>query len=475
MPLKARVFAAFALIAILSAGADGAGDLRLIDAVKSRNAAEVARLLKQGVDVNATYGDGATALHWAAYWDDAPTGDLLIRAGARVDAADDHGITPLWLACANGASRQTVERLLKAGANPNSAHVSGETALMGAARTGNLPAVALLLASRANVRARERARAQDALMWAAAQGHTEIVRALIAAGADIAARSSARRQLVNTTGNADYIGVMDVEQGGFTPLLFAARSGHLAAARVLVSAGANVNDTAADGSSALVIAAHSGHTELALFLLEQDADPNAAGSGYAALHIAVRRGDLDVVKALIARGADPNARLIKATPARRLSDDVSLPRGLVGTTPLWLAASYGELDILRLVGEKVNPSLTANDGSTALMAAIARSPNTSMAAAGRSQNVALEAVRYLVERGVDLNAADEEGNTALHRAALNGLDAVVQLLVEKGARLDPKNKLGQTPLMLTRARRGPQGVVDRSTTAELLRQLGAKQ
>src|SRR5262245_34388133 len=195
---------------LLIANLDGAGDLRLIEAVKTRNAAEIQRLLKQAIDVNATYGDGSTALHWAAYWDDDQTADLLIRAGAKVNAADDHGVTPLWLACANGANAAIVERLLKAGANPNAAHVTGETALMSAARTGNRAAVERLLAAQASVRGSEKTRGQDALMWAAAQGHQDIVRALITAGADVNARSGTRRQLVNTTGNADYIGVMEV-------------------------------------------------------------------------------------------------------------------------------------------------------------------------------------------------------------------------------------------------------------------------
>jgi ankyrin repeat protein len=477
MPVKRRLEwgAVVAGCLALTAQLAGAGDLRLIEAVKNRNTDEIRRLIKEAVDVNAAYGDGATALHWAAYWDDDQTAALLIAAGAKVDAADDHGVTPLWLACANGASAPVVERLLKAGANADAAHATGETALMSAARTGNRAAVQRLLAAHARVNAREKVRGQSALMWAAAQGHRDIVRDLIGAGAEIAARSDARRQVVNTTGNADYLGVMEVEQGGFTSLLFAARAGHLPVVEELVSAGADPNDRAADATSALVVAAHSGHGEVASFLLDKGADPNAKGSGYAALHIAIRRGDIDLVKALMAHGADPDARLIQATPARRLSDDVSLPRPLVGTTPLWLAASYGELEILRSVGQTANPSLTANDGSTALMASLGRSPNTSLAAGGRNQNFALEAARYLIERGVDVNAADEEGNTALHRAASNGLDPIVQLLVEKGARLEAKNKLGQTPLMLTRPRRGPQGAVERKTTADLLRQLGAKQ
>src|ERR1700741_359299 len=94
---SSRRLALFACLFVTNLAA--VGDLRLIEAVKSRNTAEIQRLLKQGIDVNATYGDGSTALHWAAYWDDDATAERLLRAGAKVDAADDHGVTALWLAC----------------------------------------------------------------------------------------------------------------------------------------------------------------------------------------------------------------------------------------------------------------------------------------------------------------------------------------------------------------------------------------
>lgn len=440
-------------------------DLRLIDAVKKRNIEAVRSLLEQSIDVNASQGDGATALHWAAYWDDPDSTELLIRAGARVNAADDHGITPLWLACSNGAGAKVIEQLLNAGADANVSHSSGETALMSAAGTGNLAAVTRLLSAHANVNAKEHARDQTALMWAAAQGHADVTQALIAGGADVRARSRARRLLVNSTGNADYMGVMDVEQGGFTPLLFTARGGHVAAAKILLAAGADVNDTAADGTSALVVATHSGHSALALLLLEHGADPNAIGAGYTALHIAVRRGDAAVVKALLAQRADPNVRLIKPTPARRLSDDVALARPLVGTTPLWLAANYGETEIVRILAAAgADPRLTANDGSTPLIASI-----------GRNEASALEVVQHLIAQGADVKVADESGNTALHKAAANGFNRVVQLLADNGAALDARNALGQTPLAMTRPRRSAQGVVERTATADLLRKLGAKE
>ncbi len=454
----------FAAVLVFSDGAAAGPDLRLIDAAKRRDTPAIRTLIAGGADTNVRFGDGSTALHWAAYWDELEMVELLLAAGAQVDASDDHGVTPLWLACANGARPSMVDRLLRAGADANAGHSSGESALMSAARTGNNAAVDLLLSAGANVGASERARGQTALMWAAAQGHTGIVQRLIDARADVHARSKPRDQLVNSTGNADYTGVMDLQAGGFTALLFAARGGHVDVARRLLAAGARVDDAAADGTSALVVAAHSGHAAMALHLLEAGADPNAMGSGYAALHIAVRRGDLELVRALLARGSDAGARLVKPTPARRLSDDVGLARPLVGTTPLWLAASFGHAEIVRLLAAAgADVTAAANDGTTPLMAAIGRNPAAALAAA-----------THLVQAGADVNAADENGNTALHRAASSGFDAVVRLLAEKGAGLEARNRQGATPLMLTRARTTPQGAVEQKTTAALLRELGAR-
>ena len=145
-----------------------AGDLRLIEAVKSRDADAMRALLAQHVDVNATQGDGATALHWAVHFDDLSMSDSLIRAGARVGAADDTGVTPIYLACTN-RSPAMVEKLLAAGANPNATLMNGETALMTCARTGEVGAVKALLARGADVNAKEPSHDQTALMWAAAQ------------------------------------------------------------------------------------------------------------------------------------------------------------------------------------------------------------------------------------------------------------------------------------------------------------------
>src|SRR5439155_17012621 len=145
--------------------------------------------------------------------------------------------------------------------------------------------------------------------------------------------------------------VVAIEEGGFTPLLIAARSDDAASAALLVAAGANVNEAAPSGTTPLVVAAHSGHGAVAGLLLEKGADPRAAGAGYTALHAAVLRGDVPLVKALLAHGADPNAGLTRGTPVRRYSADFAFSADLIGATPFWLAARYGDVEIMRAVAD----------------------------------------------------------------------------------------------------------------------------
>lgn len=461
-----------------AANLGAAGDTRLVEAAKKADKAAVRTLLKQGADVNAPYADGATALHWAAHWNDLEMADLLIRAGARVNAANDLGATPLWVASING-SAEMIERMVKAGANPNTTLPSGETPLMTAARTGNVGAVKWLLANGAHVNAQEYSRGQTALMWAVAEKRPDVVKLLVDMGADTHIRSHVRTQIVNTTGNADASGVIEIEQGGYTALMFAAQMDELESARLLLAAGADANETAPVGTSALVIAAHSDSSAVATLLLDKGADPNAGGAGYTALHAAVLRGNLDLVKALLAHGANPNTPVEKATQARRVSVDFALSKAVVGTTPFWMAAKFIEPGIMRvLAANGANPSF-AKDGTTPLMIALQRGFDRGrygiVEEPSELERRTLEAVTVAADLGADVNAVDDAGNTALHGAASQGFNASVQFLVERGANLEAKNKKGQTPLALTTAS-GPRGAgPDRKSTSDLLRKLGAKE
>jgi uncharacterized protein len=484
--MLSRAIISTSLAAAFTVGLAAAGDVRLIDAVRARNVERVRALLAERVNVNATQGDGATALHWAVHLDDASLVDTLIRAGARADVADDTGATPLYLACTN-RNADAVSRLLTAGANPNAALLSGETVLMTCARAGNAMAVRALLSRGAVVNGSESTHDQTALMWAAAQSHPQVVQALLERGADVAARSRqythtvtsevtqrAGRETLNYT----------VPRGGMTALLFAARSGDADSVRLLVAAGADVNDALPDGSSALIVAAHSGHRQAAIALLVTGADPNADRVGYTALHAAVLRSDVELVKALLARGGNPNAPITKGTPVRRNSQDFELPKTLIGATPYALAAKFLEPAIMQaLAAGGADTRRPMHDGATPLMAAagmgiVAPAQDEKRGTDRRGlaiidggvvepETQVLDTVITALTLGSDLEAVNPSGETALHIASAQGYETVVRALAERGANLNARNVRGQTPLGALVARKA------RPAMIELLRKLGA--
>jgi ankyrin repeat protein len=450
-----------ALVSTLAStlGAAAPIDLRLIQAVKNRDAESVRALLKQRIDVNTAQGDGATALHWAAHRDDLAIADLLIRSGARANVANDLGTTPLHLACTN-RSAPMVERLLAAGASANARLLNGETVVMTCARAGDAAAVKALLGHGGDVNAKEHEHGQTALMWAVAGRHPDVVQLLIRARADIRARSLIYAQTVvgeqtQRAGREELN--YTVLRGGETPLLFSARVGDAESARLLLEAGADPNDSQPDGLGALVLAAHSGNGRVAALLLEHGADPNALGSGYSALHAAILRSDLKLVKALLARGANPNLRMTKGTPMRRDTTDWNLPKTLIGSTPYLLAAKFLEADILPLlVAAGADPSLAMPDGADALMLATGMGSSKTASRRGietidfgkvEPESRVRETVAAVVGLGAPVNATSQTGDTAVHVAAALGYDTVVQFLVEHGASVNAKNKRGITPLL----------------------------
>jgi len=421
----------------------------LTEAAKNGDRESIRTLLKQGLKVDAAEGDGTTALLWASYRDDLETADLLIRAGASINAANDLGATPLWAASQNGGAA-LVRRLLKAGANPNLALLSGETPLMVASRAGSVDVVSQLLAAGARTDAHG-TRGQTALMWAAAQKHPDVVKVLLAGGADVKARSATYTEVmaVSPHGLLEYN--RSIPHGNDTALLFAARIGDLESVKLLVAAGGDVNDADAWGVTATVVAAHSGFRDVVDFLLEKGADPNLASPGFTALHEAIMRRDEKIAASLLAHGADPNAPLRTWTPTRRASNDFNFSPALVGATPFWLAARVTAPAIMRLLIERGADPLFVHHAeyvngesydrrkevTTALMAAVGMGGRvTAWAPPARSEREAatLEAVKLAIASGVDVNAADLDGRTALDAAKALKFETVVKFLAEKGAR-----------------------------------------
>jgi ankyrin repeat protein len=426
--------------------------LPLVDAARNGDREAVRQLLQKRTDPKAALPDGTTALHWASYRDDGDSADLLIRAGANVNAANDLGATPLWAASQNGSAAM-VRRLLDAGANPNAPLLLGETPLMVAARSGYASVVEQLLAKGAAVNTRA-ARGQTALMWAVAQKHPEVVKILLAHGADLHARTESLSEVMAVAphGHLDYNRAIPF--GNDTALLFAARVGDLASARILIEAGANVNDADAWGVSALVLAAHSGFGDLVELLLEKGADANSSAAGFTALHEAIMRRDDRIVRALLTHGADPNIPLRTWTPTRRTSRDFNFEPELVGATPFWLAARFMQPAVMRLLVEHgadplfVHRSERVIDGkgtffdrrreaTTALMAAVGMGGGGNGWApvpASRREALMLETVKLATELGVDVNAVNIDGRTALDAAQRTKYESVISFLTSKGAK-----------------------------------------
>jgi ankyrin repeat protein len=448
-------------------------DPALITAAQTGDLVTARSLLSEGVDadVDASQPDGTTALAWSAHRDNLEMVELFIEAGADVDRANAYGISPLALACTNG-SAPVVRALLDAEADPNAADWTGETVLMTCARAGSREAVLALLEAGADANAREDTRGQTVLMWAVAENHAGVAEALIEDGAEVGARSMA----------------------GVTPLMFAAQEGSVEAGRALLAGGAELDEFTPQNGSALVVASANGQEAFSLFLLENGANPDVRDAdGVTALHYAIKKGISDLrgdaytpyrqppppmpklVKALLDRGADANAQILKDYPRYSRSPARSIA-GVAGATGFFLASLASDIEAMRqFVAAGIDLGQAADDETTPLMAA---------AGVGRvyvrneeEQRPALEAVRLILELGFDdINAVNERGQTALHGAAYNGSNSMVQLLVDHGARLDVADTSGKTPLAVADGKPtdGVYGHVNHPSTVNLLRSLGAQ-
>ncbi|HEY1305749.1 MAG TPA: ankyrin repeat domain-containing protein [Vicinamibacterales bacterium] len=476
------VVAAACLMTLLAVARPAAAtdDLGLVAAARNQDAARVRDLLTRQADVNAQSEDGSTALLWAAHWNDIATADLLIRAHAAANIANDFGMTPLSRACTNG-SAALVALLLNAGANPDTRIATGETPIMTCASTGNADAVRSLIAHGADVRAKEPSQNQDALMWAASERHPDVVRLLVEAGANPQAHT----------------------KNGFTALHFAAREGDIDSVRQLLASGVNVNlrslpdkaetrqetpasasggrsasgtaaaaprgpgyqATISEGSTPLLVATMRGHVPLALFLLEQGADPNVLDAGFTPLHwasgtweggisnqvygftdamsgIPNRQQKIALVKSLLAHGANPNARMTRRPPG--FSGLGGGYEDAPGATPFLLASAADDLEMMKLLlAGGADPELFTDSKATAVMAASGL--NRGIGESPITEAQALEAVKFLFDLGADARGATTYGENALFGAAYRGWNTLLELLIDKGADVNAMSKASITP------------------------------
>ena len=435
-------------------------------------------------DVNRRSSDGSTPLQWAVFNNDVAEAKRLLRAGANVTTANHYGVTAMTLAAEVG-NTEMLKVLLEAGANADSPNPDGQTALLAVARTGNVEAAKLLLDQGATVDAKEKWGGQTALMWASARRHPAMMELLIAKGANVNARSIDRdyQRHIQAEGRPK-----SLDSGGFTPLLYAARENCIACVDVLLKNKADIDLADPDSVSPLLVAVMNANWDLAKKLVEAGADVNQwdiygetplltaidlrtrIDGGRASIDEPNQTKGIEIIKLLLERGANPDMQLF-FQPANA--------RGVVytrGVTPLMRAVVNADLEVTKLLLEH---------GADATIATADRQTPIHAVLAGRAvEPQAVEMIRLLKKAGTDVNVValvnhreEIRGGTALHYAVRKRYKTVIKELATLGIDMNAVDQDGLTALDYTQSR-GFMPFMALQTPlfkeeAQILRELGA--
>lgn len=496
-------------------------DNRLAVAAMERDLDAVRQLLaERGADVNAPGPNQTPALHWLVRIEELDLTRRLLDAGADVNQHNGLGLAALSIAIEN-RDVAMVRLLIDHGADVQTPDAAGETPLMQAARSGSPDIVRAVLAKNVEVDVREPAYQQTALMIGIRSGSSEVVELLLKAGADVNLQTPAgeepRFRLPADVTASHGVGVnwggyppqgaRNAIGGGKTSLLFATRQGDLETTKLLVKAGANLEQADPNGVTPLLNAilnatvdakasVSAQHMEVAHYLIEQGANINVADwYGQTPLFAAVDLRNLDVpsptrdngidreaafalIKTLLERGADPNARIQQVLPVRRWVTRLGYLSwvDVTGQTSFLRAAYSGDVSTMKLLVEHgADPNIATFNGTTPLMVAAGVNWTVSQTF-DEGPEALLEAVKLAHSLGNDVNAQNGLGFAAIHGAANRGSDDIIRWLAENGAQLDIADKEGRTAVTWAHgvflATHPP---VDRPETVALLESLMAQQ
>ena len=470
----AALAAALLLTSVVASGAS-----RLADAARDRDFDTVRLLLADTDEIDAYGSDGTQALLWVIRVQDSELAQLLLDAGADPNLANRYDLTPLALAVDLG-SLDIVELLLAAGADATVVDAAGEPLLFTAARNGDVAIARALLAAGIAVDAVDASFGQTALMVAARERQAEIARLLIDAGADIGRQTPSgetpghRLPADNAGSKGEGIvrggwpehGMRAPIQGAKTPLLYAARDGSPEITRMLIDAGADIEQADANGTTPLLAAIINDNMATARTLIEAGANVNVADwYGQTPLWAAVDVRNLDVpgptrdngvdrvaalelIELLLERGADVNARTKEYPPERRWITTLGSLSwvDVTGQTPFFRAALAGDVTVMKLLLEHgADPNIDTFTGTSPLMAAAGVNWVFNQTF-DEGPEALLAAVELCFALGNDVNQVNHMGVAAVHGAANRGSDDIIRFLYEKGARLDIADKVGRTPM-----------------------------
>src|SRR5688572_11142357 len=468
-------------------------DATLASMIQSGNRSAALQLIAKGADVNAAEPDGTTALHYAAHRDDLDLVERLLKAGAKPNRSNDYGSTPMSEAATVG-NVAMLQRLLDAGANVESPNADGMTALMIVARTSNVAAARLLISKGADVNRADEWRKQTPLMLAAAQGQPAMVKELIARGANVNARSVVNSWERQVTGEPRAI---HRPAGGLTPLLYAARQGCVECAKSLVEGRATVDMADPEGVTPLIMAVSNGRFDTGAYLLSAGADPDKwHWWGRTALYEAVDQNtlphggrpdqpstdkatSLQMIEMLLKAGANANMQLKLLPPYRAVGPDRGADGMLtIGATALLRAAKGLDAAAIKLLLQHgARHDIPNSRGALPIQAAAgqgSRSGDTrGYFSTSDVQQRSIAALDLLLKAGADIDAGASAGQSALRGAVTWGWNDVIRFLAERGTNLNAPNAQGQTVLdSLTGGRGGPTPA--QKETVALLEKLGAK-
>jgi ankyrin repeat protein len=450
---------AFAASLVIALGASGATalDTKLLEAAQRAEAAEVRQLLAAGADANARAADGSTPLLYAAHLGSMSSVQALLGANGDPNLTNRYGVGPMHEAALR-ADAELLRALLDAGASVDLTLPEGETPLMLASRTSGIDAVRLLLEHGANVNVVEQWQGQTPLMYAAAHDRGEVAAALIAAGADVNARTPIN-DLPERESRVRYY--VEIPVAGFTPVMFAARSGANFALRALIDAKADLDAKTPEGFTPIVIALDNLHFDAAKVLVEGGASANDGGLlavvearnrvNYVGEHQTPTGAELslDLIALMISKGADLMGRM----PQPLLDRDARFvpPPPKITDVALIRAARSADVDAMRvLIDGGADPSLRDDKrgGITPLVAVLTGPELPSLIEAERRplEDDAIAAVDFLLDRGADPAMGNDAGSTALHIAALRAYPGVIKRMAERGLDLNVADREGFTPL-----------------------------
>jgi ankyrin repeat protein len=417
--------------------AQDASETQLLDLISSGETAAALELIDRNTNVNQSQSDGTTALHWAVYYDDEALVRQLIRREADVTARNEFGATPLSQAAIIG-NPDIIDRLLDAGADANEAGADGQTPLMVIARSGNLEAAEILVDDGADVNIVEKWRGQTALMWATAQQQPQMVAFLLSNGADPDAQSSPNNWERQVTAEPR---MKVLPAGGLTPLHYAAREGCAECTKLLIEAGADINQTDPESVTPLLMANLNANWDSAKHLIEAGAwldkwdfygrNPLYAAVDYSTLPHGGRpdrlSGDLataqEIIALLLEKGGNPNLQLKLFPPYRALGADRGAD-GLLrtGTTALFRAVRGADIPAMKLLLEhNALVDLPQENGVSPLIVSSGyRASAIDTRGRFRTEAQALEATKLLLAYNADVHARTDGGQTALFGAATNG-------------------------------------------------------